>query len=389
MDTYFIQFYDLLTRALGSNDPIKLQGFLDEVMAQKYNKLQMDGFTFASDMQLDFTYEQIQKEIGLNVMAQYQDVDSPAIPLGAEGFTISTGKIPRMKLVEYLNEDKIRKALILEQRFGRNNNRVKETAIDNLFVTLDKLIGGHTNSLTYQRHQMISNRGIKLTDTNNPQGIIDVTFSANVPTKNITKLSGTKRWWTNAEFSTEGTTCDPIGDMKAMVNAAEAKGIAKCHFEVNKSFMSNILGHTKVKQALAYKLFPGSQVDNVIGSLFVMSNEDLATALGQIVGAPFKVIDSIVAVEKYNKKEGKLETLSFDAFEKNVIVLIPDGPLGEVLTVEPISVGGIVSAFYGGRLMLTVGYDSVKKSQSFNTEMTCLAVPDKPQTFMYLHPYSA
>jgi hypothetical protein len=31
----------------------------------------------------------------------------------------------------------------------------------------------------------------------------------------------------------------------------------------------------------------------------------------------------------------------------------------------------------------------VKKCQSFNTEMTSLVVPDKPQYMWYLHPYSA
>ena len=98
MNTNTLEFYDLLARALGGNDAKRLQGYLDEVMAVKYNGLQLDGFTFNPDMQLDFTYEQLQKEVGLNVMAQYVDLDSPAIPLGGEGFQLSTGKIPRMKL---------------------------------------------------------------------------------------------------------------------------------------------------------------------------------------------------------------------------------------------------------------------------------------------------
>ena len=67
MNTYPVQFYDLLSRALGGNDGRRLQGFLDNVVAKKYNELNIPGFKFAADMQLDFTYEQLQKEIGLNV----------------------------------------------------------------------------------------------------------------------------------------------------------------------------------------------------------------------------------------------------------------------------------------------------------------------------------
>ena len=64
MDTYQIQFYDLMSRALGGNDSKRLQAFLDDVMARKYNTLQLDGFTF-EEMQLDFAYEQIQKWDGV------------------------------------------------------------------------------------------------------------------------------------------------------------------------------------------------------------------------------------------------------------------------------------------------------------------------------------
>ena len=384
MDSYSIQFYDLLTRALGANDAKRLQGYLDEVMAVKYNSLQIDGFSWAPDMQLDFTYEQLMKESGINVMAQYVDLDSPAIPIGGEGVSIATGKIPRMKLVEYLNEDKIRKRLLLEQRFGNSGDRVVNSARNDLFVTLDKLIGGHTNSMTYQRHQMVSAAGVVLTDKNNPNGIRGVKFSANVPKENFIKPTTNARWWTNANLTSEGTSSNPIADLKAIVK----KG-GKGHFEVNASYMDSILNHSKIKTAIAMHLFPASEVTNVVGSLAVMSTDNLVNALGKIVGAPFKLIDSIVAVEKWDKEQKKLSRQTFDAFESNVIVFVPDGSLGEILTVEPISVGGTVSTFYGGRLMLTVDYDAVKKCQGFYTEMTSLVVPDKPQCMYYLYPYSA
>ena len=394
MNTYSVEFYDLLARALGANDSKRLQGYLDEVMAAKYNSLQLDGFSFAPEMQLDFTYEQLQREVGLNVMAQYVDLDSPAIPLGTEGAALSTGKIPRMKLVEYLNEDKVRKQRITEERFGISSDRVINSAKDNLFITVDRLIGGHTNSLTYQRHQMVSNGKIVLTDTNNPNGIVGVTLSAHIPAKNVTTLSGTKRWWTSVSdgiYATPGTDCNPVKDMKDMVRVAKQKGIS-VHFEVDELYAEQICDHPKVAEAIALSMYPligADAIESAVASVSALPYEDKIARLSKLVGAPIKTIDSIVSVEKWDKAESKLTRPTFRAFNDNVLVLVPDGALGEVLTVEPISFGGTAGTFYGGRLLLTVGVDYVKKCQSFNTEMTSLVVPDKPQYMWYLHPYSA
>lgn len=392
MNTYTVEFYDLISRALGDNDNRRLQGYLDEVMAAKYNALQIDGFNWAPDMQLDFTYEQLQREVGLNVMAQYVDLDSPAIPLGGEGFQLATGKIPRMKLVEYFNEDKLRKQMILEQRFSAASDRVINSAKDALFVTVDKLIGGHTNALTYQRHQIVSNGKFTLTNTNNPNGIVGETFAAHVPNANITTLSGNKRWWTSVSdgtYSSEGSECDPIADLRKIVRKAKDKGVIG-HFEVDDAYADQVLDHSKVKAAIAARMFPLAG-DSTIASTAVaaLDRETKLAELGKVVGAEIKTIDSVVSVEKWDSDLKKLVRPTFRAFEANVLVFVPNGSLGEILTVEPIAVGGTVGTFYGGRLMLTVDVDVAKKCQSFNTEMTSLVVPDKPQYMYYIHPYSA
>lgn len=392
MNTYTPQFYDLLSRALGASDSAHLQGFLDEVMAEKYNALQLDGFSFNPDMQLDFTYEQIEAEIGLNVMASYVDVDSPAIPIGTEGPQLSTGRIPRMKMVEYLNEDKIRKMLITEQRFGAASDRVRQAAVSNLFVTLDRLIGGHTNSLTYQRHQMVSAGKLTLTDTNNPNGITNVTFSAKVPKENVTTLSGANRWWTSESdgvYSNEGASCNPVADLKKIVRTARNHGV-RGHFEVETTFMDQVLGHSRILSAIAAQVLP--LADAAVGSAYVANMADSAkdAALAAIVGAPFVRVDSIVTTQKWDKSQKKLTSQTFNAFDGNVLVFVPDGSLGEVLTVEPITLqGGVYGGFYDGRLLLTVGVDAVKKCQSYNSEMTSLVVPDKPRYMWYIHPYAA
>ena len=384
MNTYPVQFYDLLSRALGGNDGRRLQGFLDNVVAKKYNQLNIPGFKFAAEMQLDFTYEQLQKTAGINVMAQYLDVDSPATPIGTEGAVIATGRIPRMKMVEYYNEDKYRKLLIAEQRFGAGSDRVVTAAVDALFNTASNLVGGHTNSLTYQRHQVVSTGKFTLNSTNNPNGLVGLTFSSHVPTANINTLAGTKRWWTAADYSIEGTAADPIADMIAMVEVAREKGI-EGHFEVNASFLDKVLKHSKVVAAIGANLFP-TATDATAAAAY-LSRARKIEVLADIVGAPINAIDAKVATEVYNKTNKALERKTIDAFEANVVVFVPNGEIGEILTVEPIAIdGGTYATFYGGRLLMTVDVDAKYKCQSFNTEMTSLVVANRAHEMLYLKP---
>ena len=387
MNTYPVQFYDLLSRALGGNDGRRLQGFLDNVVAKKYNQLNIPGFKFAAEMQLDFTYEQLQKTAGINVMAQYLDVDSPATPIGTEGAVIATGRIPRMKMVEYYNEDKYRKLLIAEQRFGAGSDRVVTAAVDALFNTASNLVGGHTNSLTYQRHQVVSTGKFTLNSTNNPNGLVGLTFSSHVPTANINTLSGTKRWWTDAAYATEGSAADPIADMIAMVEVAREKGI-EGHFEVNASFLDKVLKHSKVVAAIGANLFP-TAADSAAAAAY-LSRARKIEVLADIVGARIDAIDAKVATEVYNKTNKALERKMMDAFEANVLVFVPNGEIGEILTVEPIAIeGGTYATFYGGRLLMTVDVDAKYKCQSFNTEMTSLVVANRANEMFYLKPCNA
>ena len=108
-----------------------------------------------------------------------------------------------------------------------------------------------------------------------------------------------------------------------------------------------------------------------------------------LLGVKIKTVDSISRVLAYNTTSKRMEATNAPSFETDVIMFIPDGNVGEVLTVMPISTqdnSALVSTFYDGRLMLTVARDAVTKCQGFHTEMTSLAVPNVPQYFFYLFP---
>lgn len=387
MNQFGAEFYNPLGLALNG---ARLQDFVDEILAQ-YNGLKADGFQFNNDLLTDFTYSQVQRQLKMEVMASYVDLDSPAIPVGSEGDILATGSIPRQKSVEYYNEAKLRKLRQLENRRDISREELVNNAGANIGEIILKLVMRHANALTYQRDQIVSAGKFQLTDTNNPNGIVNVTFANHTPSANVTTLpSDATRWWTNAShISTyEGSSADPIGDLQKMVKTATKKGVKKLHFEINDTFMDELLGHSKVTAAIAANLYPSAaSADWAKAAAAQLAKAQKIDILGTIVGAPFKLRDNIVAVEKWNNTTKKLVRTQFDSFNTNVVALIPDGNIGEILTVEPILLEGGEYAFaYGRKLAITIDKDYAKKCLSYNSEMTSLVVPNVPQYMWYIYP---
>lgn len=386
MDTYSIQFYDLLSRALGPGESV--QTFLDNTMALKYNSLQLDGFTFDPFMQTDFTYEQLTGELNLNPVAQYYDLDSPAIPDGTTGFKSYTGKIPRMKKVEYFNEDKLRKMKLVEDRKSSSASQIAQIAYEQLFITMDNLVGGHTNALTYQRHQAVSTGKFVINSTNNPKGVKNITLDYHIPTGNKTTLSGTARWWTTTSHikANEGSAANPVKDLLDIVAKARYAGV-RGHFEVEIDYLKECLGHSGILSLIGVSVLPAAAADAQAAYAGIMTYEQKKSRLEDLIGAPIKAIDSLVPIESIDVVSKSMARQNINAFDKNVWVFVPDGQIGVVKTVEPIAIeGGRYGSFYGGKLLVTVGVDYVKKCQSFNSEMTSLVIPQVPQYMWYLFP---
>lgn len=398
MNTYTPKFYDLLSLALGSSDSYVLQSYLDNVMASKYNELNIPGFAWSENMSPDFTVEVLYKNVDIIPMAQYVDLDSPAVPIGTSGMGGYTAKIPRMKLSEYYNEDKMRKVMLAERKLNGLRNGVNDVinaARNTLFVTTDTLIGAHVNSLSYQRHQMVSKGLLEINSTNNPMGVKDLRIEAKVPTKNVTTLKGTARWWTSLSdgtYSTPGSTCDPVKNLRDMVRNAQLFGLRNMHFELEFNYADQIAAHPKVVEAVATELLVGAvNEDWAIAKVNYMTTEAKLATLGKIVGAPFQIMDHVSTVQKFNKDTQKLENKQLNAFEPGVIVLVPDGQIGEIVPVEPIVVNDPAATygeFFDGRLLLTVTYDASKKAQAYETELTALSAPTMPQYMYYLYPYN-
>lgn len=379
-------FYDLVARGL---DGVGYQEFVDTVFADKYNVPQTQGFRWDDEIQIDFEYKQLQTELGIYAMATYVDVDSPAPYRSTQGFQLNSGSVPRFKHGFALNEKMIREQMILLDDFnGKMTDRMQSALRRELFNSTDQLIGGNYNTLTYQRHQAVSTGQFSILDTNNPQGIKNVSFDFRVPEKNKKALIGQNRWWTDVPMTTEGTASNPINDLIERVKFSKDNFIPVGHFEVDKTLWDAFIAHSKVLTAIGYLYSPLVTTD--AQALQVGSNlteDELKSRIEKKIQMPITVIDSISAVERYSKTERKVNKEPIRSFDGSNFVLVPDGELGTIKAVRPIVVDDPAArtAFYdGGRTVLMQTFDAKRKIQYIESELTALTVPNKAQYMIYL-----
>lgn len=377
-------YFDPLSIALGG-DYKKLQKFVDTYL-EPFNDLAIDGFKFNNDMLDDFTYEQVERYVGIAPLAPIVDPDSNPIPFGRDGEVIGTGSVPRMKVTDNLNEKDIRALWKLARRIDVPDSLVKAKAGAKVGEALVHRTNSFINQISFQRDQMVSTSKVTYNATNNPYGI-SVELSGRVPAGNKNTLTGDKRWWPDATYATEGTKSDPIGDMKKMAEEARRHGVINCHFEVNNLFLDKILSHSRVVESLKGWFAYLGGVSSVQDLNPFNRNRQIA-ALSDLVGKP--IIEKSRIAEVEYSANGKRATRQFETFEKDVVVLVPDGNIGEILTVEPVKLpGGTYADALGGKLLFTVENDTVKKVQNFLGEMTSVVALNQPKRMWYLYPNKA
>ena len=73
---------DTLMSAFGLNNAKSFQAYQDQVLAKIESQNEnLEGFVWDLP-QIDFTYEQLETEAQIEVMASYVDLNSPALPAG-------------------------------------------------------------------------------------------------------------------------------------------------------------------------------------------------------------------------------------------------------------------------------------------------------------------
>lgn len=392
MQTYGEEFYLGLLGSAGISEQSDWQGYIDTVLNPVFDVLDTDGFGW--DMQqTDYDYFQIIKDRRKTPMAIYADIDSNVQPFGTKGWRVYGGTIPTMKVRKNRSRADIRK--YREAAKVLSGGDVSSYALDQLFEVGGGIYTSHANSLTYQRHQMVSGAKLKLTPDNNPYGIVDHEFFANVPTDNITNLTGAARIWTDATRSTAGANADPIGVVKKLVKDIRRKhGNIALTMEVDYDTMMDYLDHPSVVAALAAKIF-ATQPDQSIAqaNVLLLDEDERINALQRIFGLTIKVVDSIVTVEKWDKASKELYDDDIKSFQENVFVIRPTGQIGTIKNVRPDRMGvlgnaivnGTYADFFGGRGLLIHEVKPLQFVEYLESELTALCVPNVPQLMYYIN----
>lgn len=370
-------FFDLVNAGFGG-DQKKLQSFVD-AGKDIYNKMDISGFPFTPQLQIDPTFEQVSMEYDVHAMATWVDYDSPGTPLTSETAVLQTGNIPRTRKTVSFTEMDFRK-------MSRNHiDDMSKFAQQTLLNYHERLINSHNNSATYGRHQMVSTGKLELTETNNRGGIKGTVFQANIPEGNKVTLATTARWWTDDDFTTQGSASNPVKDLQALGRKTKGAGF---HFEIDTITLDHLLDHTAVVRAIGYNVVPealdNDMADRIGGNL---DREARKARLERLVRFPIKEIDSISRIDRFDKKLDKVVGEEVRSFNPYSVALVPNGTIGETMALAPLRVGDErhFAEYHGGRLLFTYEFLPREKEQIIETEMTMLSLPTRPNDMFILN----
>lgn len=396
------RFYglDSLMASKGINSSKVFTAYLNEVFSKRESQeANLEGFVWDTP-QLDFTYEMLEMEKNVEVMASYVDLNSPAVPVKkGSNLLVLKGSIPRMKFAVARGENDYRKQLIALNEMksianfsnANESNAVQTYLSKQLFFAVDDIISAFKNSLNYQVGQMKSNAGLTIDNFNNPYGSIRATFTANVPEAN----HFVKTWFTDTN-GTENPSSTPVDDIRNFVRELKWKvnGYSNVAIEMSEKFLYKLLSHTDVLKAIGYAL-------TGIGLRYTKANDDnaVAVARGTALDAQKEALRRVLEVDEIitNKavcvirKDIAEGIISDDAFQDGVILVRPTGTIGVIKNVAPIRPDSqaIVGSIYGGRGIIEYVYNRDTREQRWMGELTALAVPIRPNDMYYFHAYGS
>lgn len=386
-----LDLYKLIEFGLGGDT---WQQFVDHYN-DKYNELNVDGFEFAPT-KVNYTYSQLIASVGVKTLPAYVDPESPGYEKALREVQGVTGNIPTQKAFYSLNRVTVLEKMQLVNQFG---NAALTPEMQDVFMGLldestDGLIQGYYNSLTNQRMRIVSTGKFTIDTSNNPRGLQGITLDFGIDSTHFETLSGTSRWWTDTDRKTEGTAADPILYMKKKVKSIRKDGHVgvPIHIEISDTLFQDLLTHSAVLKRIGYLLQPLAKADSdAVAYSQNLADDTLKAAMERIVGVKIVVRDSVAYVDKPNATTHELEVSSVDNFDPKNIAFVPDGRLGNIQGVTPLTLGydaDKVATFNGGRLVLTQRAIPETHSIYIESEAAQLCVPSVPQ-YMYISTVTA
>lgn len=394
------QFYDIVAKGLASmgyvdkNGVSALQYYIQDMFANKYNAERTFanlGFPLNPNIPINPTYEQIEATIRPYTMATYVDIDSDGATKSTDGMSLKMGGLPTFKHEVTLSRKILREKMMLANAIGSTTPEIETTIMELLFNGLDDLLGGNYNTIAYQRHQVVSKKGVlTIGANNNPLGIpLEIDFE--VPNKNK-KVS---KWYTKnsegviTQDSKVGVSVDPIKIMRDTKRDSQQKDFApQGHWEVSKTTWDDMLLMPYFRNMYVMYARPDiTDANNRTAFGALVDDETIKSFIEARIGAPITVIDAISAVEKFNTTTKKVEYTNLQSFEEGVLVYVPDGAIGDVQCGKPIYMetpGARTALYDGGRTLIRQLFNDETMTQVIKSEVTGLCVPNKVRWMYYI-----
>lgn len=409
MDARFNGFGNIM-KALGLGTTKSLEVWYNKYLQGKETmNLNIDGFTWDT-AQIDFSYEMGEVDENITAMATYVDLNSEPLPRGRNiEIRKFAGYIPRQKRLEVKGENDYRRELIAISEIQNSAAlrgdspyaSVAEYLSKNLLNTVAEFPSAHAQSLTYQVGQMKSNPdGLVLTDTNNPSGITNISFKSHIPTENVT----TNYYWTedatgNVESYDEAK--NPFEDSQDFVKKLKydgTYGAVTLEIDEEDTFYK-LVRHPAFKKAIGYMTIGGlytagktnaeSDARALEAGAWALLTAEEGTVKGwfkRLMGVDEVIYhNNVVSVAKLNPATKQFDYPLLKAFNTGVMLYRPSGNMGVIKNVTPVRPDGsaISASIFGGRGIIEYRYNPETRVQTWVSELTVLAVPNRPRK-MYI-----
>lgn len=399
--------YENIMSALGIGTQKKFECWYDRyIKGRETTNMNMDGFAWDT-AQIDFNYEFAEVTDNVTAMATYVDLYSQAIARGREiPMRKLAGYIPRMKRYETRDENDYRADMVEVQKISAAAQLMGESPYANIAEYLSKNLldfagefpASHAQSLTYQVGQMKSNFMLKLTDENNPNGIVNVEFRANTPTEN-THEGGFYTVNSETMAVTYDSTKNPIEVYNKFLTKLLFDGrYGAVEVEADEWSFLTFMGHPAIQKAIGYLAVPGlftattSKTDadaralEAGANIYLVEGNNTSVMIGYFKRlfpkiSSVKLHNEVVAVAKFNETTKKFDYPLLKAFNEHVMLFRPVGDIGTIKNVAPIRPDSsyIYSKMFDGRGLMDYWYDPKTKTQHWESELTILAVPNRPK----------
>lgn len=405
MDISINSYIDVM-KALGIGSQKRFEAWYEKYLKGRENmNFNIDGFTW-DDAQISFDYKFAEVTDTVTAMATYLDLYSQAVARGREiPMRTIEGYIPRQKRYDTRDENDFRTAAIQAQELsGAATLRGESPYADiqqyfskNLLEYAGDFPASHAQSMTYQVGQMKSNFQLELTDANNPNGIVGVSFKAKTPAENTTLG---EYYTVDADGNvTYDETKDPIADYNKFLNKLLYDGTyGQVEVEADEWSFLTLMGHPKFVRAIGYLAVKGLFISSTSkadadqraseagANILSVNGNDTDVMIGYFRRI-FKKISNVklhnemVAVAQYNETTKKFDYPLLKAFNENVMLFRPTGNIGTIKNVVPMRPDGsyLYSWMFEKRGMMDYWYDPKTRTQHWESELTALAVPNRPK----------